>query len=399
MIRPIRGEFSFLPAPYNSPVDFELSDELIQFRDSVRSFAEREIGPVVEDAEAKQRTPVDLFGKAGHHGFLGLRYPPEVGGAGAGMMAEMTLRLELSKVCAGIASALSVSSHLGSYPIFAYGNEEQIEHWLKPILAGDKITCFGLTEPAAGSDVRGIKATAVKSDGGWVLNGRKIFITNSPICDLAIIVAYLDREAGIDGIAMFVVEQGTPGFDSSRRLEKMGHYSSEIGEIVMDDVEIGSENLIGPERGGFKRVMETLNGGRIIVAGGSIGVAEAAFDVARRYVEERDAFGKKIGEFQAVQHKLADMAVDIQAAKHMASWAAWLYDQGRNPTWEASMAKLYASEMTMRVTELALRVFGGYGYIKEFPIERYYRDARMFNIVEGVSDIHRNIIARSVRTA
>lgn len=380
-------------------MDFELSEELLAFRDSVRSFAEREIGPLVEDAEAKQRTPVEIFPKAGKHGFLGLRYPAEVGGAGAGMLAEMTLRLELSRVCAGLASALSVSSHLGSYPLFAFGNEEQTERWLKPILAGDKITCFGLTEPAAGSDVRGIRATAEKRDGGWVLNGRKIFITNGPICDLAIIIAYVDREAGIDGMAMFIVEQGTPGFDSSRRLEKMGHYSSEIGEILLEDVEIPDENLLGPERGGFKRVMETLNGGRIVVAGGSIGVAEAAFDVARRYVEEREAFGKKIGDFQAVQHKLADMALDIQAARHMTSWAAWLYDQGRNPTWEASMAKLYASEMVLRVTELALRVFGGYGYIKEFPIERYYRDARMFNIVEGVSDIHRNVIARSLRSS
>jgi butyryl-CoA dehydrogenase len=380
-------------------MDFELSDELLAFRDSVRSFAEREIGPLVEDAEAKQRTPVEIFPKAGKHGFLGLRYPAEVGGAGAGMLAEMTLRLELSRVCAGLASALSVSSHLGSYPIFAFGNDEQVERWLKPILAGDKITCFGLTEPAAGSDVRGIRATAEKRDGGWVLNGRKIFITNGPICDLAIIIAYVDREAGIDGMAMFVVEQGTPGFDSTRRLEKMGHYSSEIGELLLEDVEIPNENLLGPERGGFKRVMETLNGGRIVVAGGSIGVAEAAFDVALRYVEEREAFGKKIGDFQAVQHKLADIALDIQAARHMTSWAAWLYDQGRNPTWEASMAKLYASEMALRVTELALRVFGGYGYIKEFPIERYYRDARMFNIVEGVSDIHRNIIARSLRSS
>jgi alkylation response protein AidB-like acyl-CoA dehydrogenase len=378
-------------------LDFELPEELEEFRRSVRSFAEREVAPVVEDAEAKQRTPVELFAKAGRAGFLGLRYPPEVGGAGAGMIAEMILRLELSRVCAGIASALSVSSHLGSYPIFAFGSEEQVDRWLKPILSGEKITCFGLTEPAAGSDVRGIEATARKSDRGWVLSGRKIFITNGPICDLSIIVAYVDKEAGIEGMALFVVEQGTPGFDSSRRLEKMGHYSSEIGEIVLDDVEVPAENLLGPERGGFKRVMETLNGGRIVVAGGSIGVAEAAFDAGRRYVEEREAFGRKIGDFQAVQHKLADMAVDIQAAKHMTAWAATLYDQGRNPTWEASMAKLYASEMVMRVTDLSLRLFGGYGYIKEFPIERYYRDARMFNIVEGVSDVHRNVIARALR--
>lgn len=378
------------------PMNFDLPDEVAQFRDSVRAFAEREIGPLVDDAEEKQRTPIELFPKAGKHGFLGLRYPEEVGGAGAGMLAEATLRMELSRVCAGIASALSVSSHLGSYPIFAFGNTDQIERWLQPILRGEKITCFGLTEPSAGSDVRGIQTTARKSDGGWVLKGRKIFITNSPICDLAIIVAYVDKEAGIDGMAIFVVEQGTPGFDSSRRLEKMGHFSSEIGEIVLDNVEVPAENLLGPERGGFKRVMQTLNGGRIVVAGGSIGVAEAAFEAARRYVEEREAFGQKIGDFQAVQHKLADIALDIQAAKQMMYWAAWLYDQGRDPSWEASMAKLYASEMVLRVTDLALRLFGGYGYIREFPIERYFRDARMFNIVEGVSDIHRNVIAKSL---
>lgn len=377
-------------------MDFDLAPELEAFRDSVRSFAQREIGPLVDDAEDKQRTPVELFPKAGKHGFLGLRYPQEVGGAGAGMIAEMTLRMELSRVCAGIASALSVSSHLGSYPIFAFGSPEQQDRWLKPILSGEKITCFGLTEPAAGSDVRGIQATADKTGSGWVLNGRKIFITNSPICDLSIIVAYVDKDAGIDGMAIFVVEQGTPGFDSSKRLEKMGHWSSEIGELVLEDVEIPGDNLLGPERGGFKRVMQTLNGGRIIVAGGAIGVAEASFESAKKYVVEREAFGRKISEFQAVQHKLADIALDIQAAKQMTNWAAWLYDQDRNPSWEASMAKLYATEMVLRVTDLALRLFGGYGYIKEFPIERYYRDARMFNIVEGVSDIHRNVIAKSL---
>lgn len=377
-------------------MDFELTRELLEFRDSVRNFAEREIAPLVDEAEAKQRTPIELFRVAGKHGFLGLRYPEEVGGAGAGMLAEMTLRLELSRVCAGIASALSVSSHLGSYPIFAFGNSDQIDRWLRPIIAGDRITCFGLTEPAAGSDVRGIETTATKTSSGWVLKGRKIFITNGPVCDLAIIVAYVDREAGIDGMALFVVEQGTPGFDSSRRLEKMGHFSSEIGELALDDVEIPSENLLGPERGGFKRVMQTLNGGRIIVAGGAIGVAEAAFESALRYVGEREAFGRRIKDFQAVQHKMADAALDIQASKHMTHWAATLYDQDRNPTWEASMAKLYSTEMVMRVTDQVWRVFGGYGYIREFPIERFYRDARMFNIVEGVSDIHRNIIAKSL---
>lgn len=377
-------------------MDFELSPELKEFQQSVRAFAEREIAPVVEESERLQRTPRDLFRKAGAAGFLGLRYPVEVGGAGAGMIAEMTLRKELSRVCAGIASALSVSSHLGSYPIFAFGNDDQISRWLKPILLGEKVTCFGLTEPGAGSDVRGIKTRATRTDKGWVLNGRKTFITNGPFCDLAIIVAYVDPEAGIDGIALFVVEQGADGFDSSHRLEKMGHLSSEIGELILDSVEVPAENLLGPERGGFHRVMETLNGGRIVVAGGSIGVAEAALEAGVRYSGEREAFGRKIEDFQAVRHKLADAAVDLQAARLMTGWAASLYDAGKKPTWQASMAKLYASEMVLRVTDQMIRLFGGYGYIREFPIERFYRDARMFNIVEGVSDIHRNIIGGSL---
>ncbi|HVE76273.1 MAG TPA: acyl-CoA dehydrogenase family protein [Actinomycetota bacterium] len=377
-------------------MDFELSPELKEFQQSVRAFAEREIAPVVEESERLQRTPRDLFRKAGAAGFLGLRYPVEVGGAGAGMIAEMTLRKELSRVCAGIASALSVSSHLGSYPIFAFGNDDQISRWLKPILLGEKVTCFGLTEPGAGSDVRGIKTRATRTDKGWVLNGRKTFITNGPFCDLAIIVAYVDPEAGIDGIALFVVEQGAAGFDSSHRLEKMGHLSSEIGELILDSVEVPAENLLGPERGGFHRVMETLNGGRIVVAGGSIGVAEAALEAGVRYSGEREAFGRKIEDFQAVRHKLADAAVDLQAARLMTGWAASLYDAGKKPTWQASMAKLYASEMVLRVTDQMIRLFGGYGYIREFPIERFYRDARMFNIVEGVSDIHRNIIGGSL---
>ncbi len=368
----------------------------MEFQQSVRAFAEREIAPVVEESERLQRTPRDLFRKAGAAGFLGLRYPVEVGGAGAGMITETTLRKELSRVCAGIASALSVSSHLGSYPIFAFGNDDQISRWLKPILLGEKVTCFGLTEPGAGSDVRGIKTRATRTDKGWVLNGRKTFITNGPFCDLAIIVAYVDPDAGIDGIALFVVEQGAAGFDSSHRLEKMGHLSSEIGELILDSVEVPAENLLGPEKGGFHRVMETLNGGRIVVAGGSIGVAEAALEAGVRYSGEREAFGRKIEDFQAVRHKLADAAVDLQAARLMTGWAASLYDAGKKPTWQASMAKLYASEMVLRVTDQMIRLFGGYGYIREFPIERFYRDARMFNIVEGVSDIHRNIIGGSL---
>jgi alkylation response protein AidB-like acyl-CoA dehydrogenase len=376
-------------------VDFELPEELQMFRESARDFARREIAPLVEEAEQTERTPRDLFYKAGAAGLLGIRYPEELGGSGASVLAEAILREELGSVCSGIAAALSVSSHLGTYPIYAFGDDEQRRRYLVPALKGEAISAFGLTEPNAGSDVRGIQAKATRHDDGWVLSGTKTFITNAPIADFVIIVAYTDPSAGIDGMALFVVEMATEGV-SVNRIKKMGNLSSEIGEVVLQDVFVPHEACLGGERGAFKKVMKTLNIGRVVVSGGAIGVAQAALDGAVDYAKQRSAFGQTIGSYQGVSFPLAKAKAEIDAAR-LAVWrAAWLFDQERDPIEETSVAKLLAGEAALSVTDKAIRVFGGYGYMREYPIERYYRDARYFAIVEGTQEIHQRVIARQL---
>ena len=365
------------------------------FRESARDFARREIAPLVDEAERSERTPRDLFRKAGAAGLLGIRYPEELGGSGASILAEAILREEFGSVCSGIAAALSVSSHLGTYPIYAFGTDEQRERYLVPALKGEAVSAFGLTEPNAGSDVRGIQAKAVRSNGGWVLSGTKTFITNAPIADFAIIVAYTDPSAGIDGMALFVVDMKTEGV-SVNRIEKMGNLSSEIGEVVLQDVAVPEDACLGGERGAFKKVMTTLNIGRVVVSGGALGVARAALESAVEYAQQRKAFGNPIGNYQGVSFPLAQSKAQIEAAR-LAVWkAAWLFDEGHNPVEETSIAKLLAGEAAIDVTDKAIRVFGGYGYMREYPIERYYRDARYFAIVEGTQEIHQRVIAKQL---
>jgi alkylation response protein AidB-like acyl-CoA dehydrogenase len=376
-------------------VNFDLPEELQMFRESAREFARREVAPLVEEAERTERTPRDLFYKAGEAGLLGIRYPEELGGSGAGVLAEAILREELGYVCSGIAAALSVSSHLGTYPIYAFGNDEQRKRYLVPALKGEIVTAFGLTEPNAGSDVRGIQAKATKDDDGWVLNGTKTFITNAPIADYVIVVAYTDPSAGIDGMALFAVDMALEGV-SVNRIKKMGNLSSEIGEVVLQDVRVPHDSCLGGERGAFKKVMKTLNIGRVVVSGGAIGVAQAALDGAVEYAKDRTAFGQTIGSFQGVSFPLAKAKATIEAAR-LAVWrAAWLFDQDRDPVEETSIAKLLAGEAALDVTDKAIRVFGGYGYMREYPIERHYRDARYFAIVEGTQEIHQRVIARQL---
>jgi butyryl-CoA dehydrogenase len=376
-------------------VDFELSDELQQFRAAAREFAQRELAPRVEEAERTERTPLDLFQAAGAAGFLGIRYPEELGGSGASCLAEVILREELGYVCSGLAAALSVSSHLGTYPIYAFGTKEQKETYLVPALRGEKISAFGLTEPNAGSDVRGIRTRAVKGDGGWVLNGTKTFITNAPIADYVIVVAYTDPDAGIDGMALFVVETGLGGV-SINRIKKMGNLSSEIAEVVLQDVSVPEDACLGGDRGAFTRVMTTLNIGRVVVSGGALGVAQAALDAAVRHAKDREAFGRSIGSFQGVSFPLARSHAQIEATRLAVYRAATMWDEGRDPVRETSVAKYLAGETVVSVTDRAMRVFGGYGYMREYPIERLYRDARYFAIVEGTQEIHLRVIARQL---
>lgn len=376
-------------------MDFELPEEMREFRVAAREFAQRELAPRVDEAERTERTPLDLFKAAGAAGFLGIRYPEELGGSGASCLAEVILREEMGYVCSGLASALSVSSHLGTYPIHAFGTEEQKKSYLVPVLKGEKISAFGLTEPNAGSDVRGIQTKAVKAKGGWVLNGTKTFITNAPIADYMIIVAYTDPGAGIDGMALFVIETATEGVGINR-IKKMGNLSSEIAEVVLQDVSVPEEACLGGERGAFKKVMTTLNIGRVVVSGGALGVARAALDGAVAYAKERSAFGNTIGSYQGVSFPLARSHAQIDAARLAVYRAASMFDEGKSPVIETSVAKYLAGEAAVDVTDRAIRVFGGYGYMREYPIERYYRDARYFAIVEGTQEIHLRVISKQL---
>jgi alkylation response protein AidB-like acyl-CoA dehydrogenase len=376
-------------------MDFDLPEEILMFREAARDFARREIAPVVEQAEREERTPLELFRKAGAAGFLGVRYPEDLGGSGASCLAEAILREEFGYVCSGLAAALSVSSHLGTFPIHEFGTPEQKESYIVPALKGEKISAFGLTEPNAGSDVRGIQTKAVRSDGGWVLNGRKTFITNAPIADFMIIVGYTNPSAGIDGMGLFIVDAPADGLEVNR-IAKMGNLSSEIAEVVLDDVFVPEEACLGGDRGAFKRVMLTLNVGRVLVSGGAVGIAQAALDSAVEYAKDRKAFGNTIGSYQGVSFPLARAKATIDAARLAVYRAAWMFDQGRNPVMETSVAKLLAGEAAVDVTDKAIRVFGGYGYMREYPIERYYRDARYFAIVEGTQEIHQRVIAREL---
>ncbi len=376
-------------------MDLNLSEELREFQAAAREFAQRELAPRVEEAERTERTPLDLFRAAGAAGFLGIRYPEELGGSGASCMAEVILREEMGYVCSGLAAALSVSSHLGTYPIHAFGTEEQKRTYLVPVLQGDKISAFGLTEPNAGSDVRAIQTKAVRGDGGWVPNGTKTFITNAPIADYVIVVAYTDPAAGIEGMALFVIETSVPGVQINR-IKKMGNLSSEIAEVVLQDVSVPEEACLGGEHGAFKKVMTTLNIGRVVVSGGALGVARAALDAAVQHAKDRSAFGNPIGSYQGVSFPLARSHAQIEAARLAVYRAATMFDEGRNPVMETSVAKYLAGETALEVTDRAMRVFGGYGYMREYPIERHYRDARYFAIVEGTQEIHLRVISRQL---
>jgi alkylation response protein AidB-like acyl-CoA dehydrogenase len=331
-------------------MNFDLPEELQMFREAARDFARREIAPLVDEAEKTERTPLDLFRKAGAAGFLGVRYPEELGGSGATCLAETILREEMAYVCSGLAAALSVSSHLGTYPIYAFGSDEQKREYLVPVLKGEKISAFGLTEPNAGSDVRGIQTKAVKDGGGWVLNGTKTFITNAPIADYMIIVAYTDPGAGIDGMGLFVVDAKAEGL-SVNRIAKTGNLASEIGEVVLNDVFVSEDSCLGGDRGAFKKVMKTLNIGRVVVSGGALGVARAALDAATGYARDRSAFGKPISKYQGVSFPLARCRALVEAMRLSAYQAAWLWDEGREPVEETSIAKYIAGESVIEVTD------------------------------------------------
>ena len=365
------------------------------FRDQFRRFCSREIAPLVDEAERTQTFPRHLFPLMGKMGYLCVHYPTELGGPGADKITEVILREELSRVCQGIATSWSGHSHLSTYPIFRLGTREQIDKYLRPAIRGEKIGSFALTEPNAGSDTKSLGATAEKTGGGYRLRGSKTFITNAPIADYFVVAAYTDKSKGYHGISLFLVDADTPGL-AVRKLDKEGIRSSDTGEVFFDDCLVGPEALLGGKEGNFNLIMETLGEGRVGVAANMVGVAQAAYEASLRYAKERSQFGQPIGKFQAVSHKLADMAMNIRAARLMVFSAARLIDLGRPCILEASTCKLFASEVAVRTAREAIQIHGGYGIMSEFPVSRYLRDALVYTIGEGTSEIQRNIIAKQI---
>lgn len=372
-----------------------LKEEHLIFKQQIRRFCESEIAPLVEEAERSQSFPRHLFSLMGRLGYLCIRYSEEYGGAGADKITEVILREEMSRVCQGIASSWSAHSHLATYPIYHGGTPEQKHKYLVPAIKGEKIGAFALTEPGAGSDTKSIKSRAVKRGDYYLLKGSKIFITNAPFADFLTVAAYTDVSKGYHGISLFIVDTNTPGITITK-LNKEGIRSSDAGEITFEDCCIPKDQLLGNREGTFKLIMETLSEGRISVAANMVGVAQAAYEASLKYAQERSQFGQPIGKFQAVAHKIADMATDIRAARLMVLSAAYLMDQSRPCTFEASACKLFASEVAVKAAREAIQIHGGYGLMSEYPVFRYLRDALVYTIGEGTSEIQRNVIAKLI---
>jgi butyryl-CoA dehydrogenase len=377
------------------PLDFEFTDEQNMFRDTIREFGQNEIDPIVEEYEKKEDFPRDLFPKLGEMGFLGITFPEEYGGVGLDKVTDCIFAEEMGRICAGIAMCINAHVGLACFPIYKFGTEDQKQKYLVPGIAGQKIGSLGLTEPGAGSDARSIRSQAVKNGDKYIINGTKTWITNGTMCDFSVVAAYTDKSKKGEGISLFVVEKGFPGFKVSGKVHKLGHKAADTSELVFEDCEVPEENLLGGE-GGFQRALATLLGARITHAAKSVGLAQAAFEYALGYSKEREAFGRPISKFQAISFKLADMAVKIETARLLVYKAAWLYSNEKKCVKEASMAKLYAAEVVQWVATEAVQVLGGYGYGVEYPVERYYRDAKLASLTEGTSEIQHIVISREL---
>jgi alkylation response protein AidB-like acyl-CoA dehydrogenase len=383
-----------------------LTEEHQIFRETIRKFAQSEIEPLIEEAEREEKFPKQLIARARELDLLGLSIPEKYGGVGADMFMVSIVSEELVRVCAGIGVGL-FSVILGPGAIAAVGTEEQKEKYLPAAIKGEKVFCLAITEPGAGSDVSSIQTTAKQDGDHYILNGRKIFITNGTFADYAFIAAYTDKSKGYAGMGLFVVDTKLPGFQVTRKLSKLGHRSAETAELLLEDVRVHKNDLLGGPPaaaggtgskggGGFLNIMQVLDGGRIIVASRALGIATAAYEAAFKYAQDRVQFGRPISKFQVTRFKIARMAMDLDAARLLVYRAAWMVNQKMKCTKEVAMAKLFASEVCERIAAEALQIHGGYGYITEFPVERYYRDSKLAQITEGTSEIQHIIIAREL---
>jgi alkylation response protein AidB-like acyl-CoA dehydrogenase len=373
---------------------FQLTEEQKMIRAMVRDFAREEILPTAAERDRTKAFPAGILSKMGGLGLMGMNVPPEYNGAGVDTVSYSVALQEIAYACASTAVIMSVHNSVACGPIYLFGSDYLKETYLKPLAAGKKIGSFALTEPDAGSDPASQKCRAVKNRSNYVLNGTKIFITTGKNSDLTVVTAYTTKERKHRGISAFIVEKGTPGFSVGKEEEKMGLRSSDTVELLFEDCRIPEENLVGREGDGFIIAMASLDGGRIGIASQSVGLAQACIDAAISYARERVQFGKPIAQFQGIRWMIADMATQVEAARLLTFQAAAMRDRGENFTAAASMAKVFASEMANQVAYTALQIHGGYGYMSEFPVERYYRDARVLTLYEGTSEIQREVIAK-----
>ncbi|MGH9689742.1 MAG: acyl-CoA dehydrogenase [Candidatus Acidiferrales bacterium] len=384
-------------------MEFSLTDEQQQLRNTVREFAEGEIAPHVMEWDEASRFPSELIPKLAQMGFLGVIFPERYGGAGMGYLEYVIIIEELSRVDGSIGLIVAAHNSLCTNHIFKFGTEEQKKKHVVPLAQGQKLGCWSLTEPEAGSDAGGTRTLAAKKEGAWLLNGAKTFTTNGHYADVCVAMAATDPTKKHHGISAFIVEKGTPGFRPGKKENKLGLRASDTSEVVFTDCRLPAENLLGKEGEGFVNSLQILDGGRISIAALGLGMAQGAYECSLRYAKQRKQFGKPIAEFQAIQFKLADMATEIDAARLLTYRAAWLADRAiasgnheARYTRESSMAKLYAGEVAVRVANEAVQIHGGYGFIKEYPAEKYYRDVKLCTIGEGTSEIQRLVIARQL---
>ena len=383
-------------------MDFSLTDEQEQLRRTIREFAQSEIAPHVMEWDEASHFPLEIIPELAGMGLLGVIFPEKYGGAGLGYIEYVIAIEELARVDGSVGLIVAAHNSLCTNHIFKFGTEEQRRKYVAPLAQGKKLGCWSLTEPEAGSDAGGTRSVAERRGDCWVLNGAKTFTTNGHYADVCVAMAVTDRAKGSHGISAFILEKGTPGFRPGKKENKLGMRSSDTSEVVFSDCHVPAANLLGDAGQGFINSLQVLDGGRISIAALALGMAQGAYEAAVQYSKQRKQFGKAISEFQAIQFKLADMATEIEAARLLVYHAAWLADRAANDssglrfTRESSMAKLYASEVAVRVANEAVQVFGGYGFVKDYPAEKFYRDVKLCTIGEGTSEIQRIVIARQL---
>ncbi|MEH7236051.1 acyl-CoA dehydrogenase family protein [Bacillus sp. JJ1562] len=377
-------------------MNFDLTTEQKMIQKTIREFSEAEVAPGAEQRDKDKRFPIEVFQKLGELGMMGLPFPEEYGGADSDTISFAIVVEELSRACGSTGITYSAHISLGGAPLQLFGTKEQKQKYLIPICTGESLGAFGLTEPNAGSDAGGTQTEAVLKNNEFIINGNKCFITNASFAKHLALTAITGRNGEKKEISAIIVPTNADGFKVIDNYEKMGLNASDTTELVLEDVRVSEENLLGKRGEGFRQFLITLDGGRIGIGAMAVGIAQAAYEKALSYAKERKQFGRSISSFQAIQFKLADMAMKIELARNMVYKAAWLKDQSRNFSKEASMAKLYASEICMEVTNQAVQIHGGYGYMKEYHVERFMRDAKLLEIGEGTSEIQRMVIARTI---